>query len=671
MKNFTLKLTKILLVFLSVVVFSNVAQSQMPAAITITPANATVFDSLTLTFNPVLACFQSASLAGVPIVYMHSGLTIGGQNWQNVVEYNSVGHNGQAPTLTPNPDGTYSIGYRPSAFYDVPEGTVVTRICAVFNDGQWDSKDGRDFDPANPPNCMDFFIPLTYTSSTPKFSFKVNMNKMVNEGLFDPIVDFVYVVLDHGIAPLELNPNPDYTYTGMIESGLDSGVVYNFKYRINDTVYETVNRSMTALPGVTTNDVWWNDDPINSVLFVVNMKYYILNGQFAPATDFMDIAGEMNGWGGSPHMTDNGDSTYQISYVLDADRIYQYKFRINGDWATSEFPNGGPNRKMWAPTTPKTLTHMYNDYDPTTVPVTFKCIMKYQMKAGHFNPATPDFDYLDIAGNINGWGAYDVLFDDANDSIYVIKKNVPRSYIGGSPAEFKFRFNGDWNTSEFPGGGPNRKYNVIDTTGGAQNLVEVWYDNKNPNILTPPWAYNVEITGEFMVGQTVTGSYIYENVNGIPEGTSIYKWYTTPNTSGDSLTEIAGATTLNLTLISSDAGLYIAFQVTPVAASGDSAVGKPVLVYSPVTVGGAGIHQIGKTFINFYPNPVTNVINFEHLTGINRIEIYSIVGQKIMVLNNLNTEKLSVNTSNLNSGIYFLRFYTTDNNHSTAKFIKN
>jgi len=670
MKNFTIKIMRSSLVLAAMVVFMNVGFSQMPAAITLNPANPTVFDSITLTFNPVLACFQNATLAGVPLVYMHSGLTIGGSDWQNVVEYNMTGHNGQSPHLTPNPDGSYSIGYRPSAFYGVDEGTIVTRICAVFNDGQWGSKDGRDVDPAG-PNCMDFFIPLSYQSSNPKFTFKLNLSKMVLNGLFDPMTDNAFVVLDQGIPALMLDPSPDYIYTGVIETGLDSGVTYNFQYRINDNLYETVQRSMVALPGNQTNDVWWNDDPINAITFVVNMKYYIINGQFNPVLDFMDIAGDMNGWGGSPHMTANGDSTYSIDYALDANRIYQYKFRINGDWNTSEFPNGGPNRNMWAPTTSKTLNHMYNDYDPTTVPVTFKCIMKYQIAAGHFNPLTPDFDYLDIAGNINGWGAYDVLFDDAGDSVYVIKKNVPRSYIGGSPAEFKFRFNGDWNTSEFPGGGPNRKYNVLDTLGGVQNIVEVWYDDKNPNILTPPWAYNLAITGKLIVGETLTGSYTYENVNGIPEGVSLYKWYRADDNQGTNKTEIAGATAIDFVPATTEQGKYVAFEVTPIAASGDSAVGKAVEIYTDAAIGGTGIQEVGNTFISFYPNPVSEILNINHLDGINRIEIYSIVGQKIMELNNLKTGKLTVNTGNLNSGIYFLKFFTNDNNHATAKFIKN
>jgi hypothetical protein len=134
---------------------------------------------------------------------------------------------------------------------------------------------------------------------------------------------------------------------------------------------------------------------------------------------------------------------------------------------------------------------------------------------------------------------------------------------------------------------------------------------------------------------------------------------------------IPGAVNTTLPILAADAGQYLAFEVTPIAASGDSAIGKPVLVYSTSKVGGVGIHEVGNTFVNFYPNPVVNVLNFEHLTGIQRIEIYSVVGQRIMVLNNLNTDKMSVNTSNLKSGIYFVRFYTNDNNHSTAKFIKN
>jgi hypothetical protein len=43
---------------------------------------------------------------------------------------------------------------------------------------------------------------------------------------------------------------------------LDSGVTYNYKFRINSATYETVDRSFTANPGMNTVNVWWNDDPL-------------------------------------------------------------------------------------------------------------------------------------------------------------------------------------------------------------------------------------------------------------------------------------------------------------------------------------------------------------------------------------------------------------------------
>ena len=135
----------------------------MPAAITITPIGATAYDELTLTFNPVEACFLSGSLVGSDAVFIHSGVAYySGQTWQNVIDFSGVGANNQSPQLTDNGDGTWSITYTPSEFYGFAPGTVVTHICAVFNDGTWD-KDGRDYEEGT-SNCADFFIPLNYST---------------------------------------------------------------------------------------------------------------------------------------------------------------------------------------------------------------------------------------------------------------------------------------------------------------------------------------------------------------------------------------------------------------------------------------------------------------------------------------------------------------------------
>ncbi len=80
--------------------------------------------------------------------------------------------------------------------------------------------------------------------------------------------------------------------------------------------------------------------------FNVNMKAHISSGEFKPATDFVDVAGSFNNWSGSAHLTDeDGDGIYTITIAgMPVSKVIEYKYRINGNWNTSEYPNGGPNR---------------------------------------------------------------------------------------------------------------------------------------------------------------------------------------------------------------------------------------------------------------------------------------------------------------------------------------
>jgi hypothetical protein len=282
-------------------------------------------------------------------------------------------------------------------------------------------------------------------------------------------------------------------------------------------------------------------------------------------------------------------------------------------------------------------------------------------------------DYLDIAGTMNGWGAYDVLFDRGNDSVYVITMNIDTiNVINQTPIEFKFRINGDWNNSEFPNEGPNRIGRVQDTTGGFGNLIDVWYNDQNPNIPVPPMALNVDLQGNLAVGDTLTGSYTYEDVNSDPEGISLYRWF-----KGDSTTQvipdtISGAVNLNYPITAADSGKYIAFEVTPVAASGTSLFGEPVRKWSNTKViNSLGINRPHLISIRFYPNPVCDILYIENPGSIEKIGIYNIVGEKMLSLPDTRTGKISLNTSNLKPGVYFIKFYGQGMGASTSKFIKN
>jgi hypothetical protein len=316
--------------------------------------------------------------------------------------------------------------------------------------------------------------------------------------------------------------------------------------------------------------------------------------------------------------------------------------------------------------------HFFNDYNPATVPMVFNCDMHYQIKAGHF---IPPFDYLDIAGNFNNQGTYDVLFDSLpgypEDSIYTIKMLIDTSYINGAPLSFKFRFNGNWSTAEFPNGGPARQYDLLDTAGGVFNVYSCWYDDKNPNVPSPPWAYNLAIQGVLVYGNVLSGSYTYEDVNGDPEGISHYWWYWADDTLGTNLTAIIGADSITYVPTSDVTGKYLAFEVTPIALTGDSLTGKPVRVYSATPIGGLGIDDIHTTTVRYYPNPVSDNLYFENLGETQRIEIFSIVGQPVGALDTPHTGRAVFNVSALRPGIYFLRFIARDHSFSTGRFIRN
>ena len=79
----------------------------------------------------------------------------------------------------------------------------------------------------------------------------------------------------------------------------------------------------------------------------------------------------------------------------------------------------------------------------------------------------------------------------------------------------------------------------------------------------PPVASNVSISGTAQVGEVLTGSFTYADIENNPQGASTFRWLR-----GD--TPIDGATAKTYTLAAADEGALIKFEVTPVAQSGTS-----------------------------------------------------------------------------------------------------
>jgi len=145
--------------------------------------------------------------------------------------------------------------------------------------------------------------------------------------------------------------------------------------------------------------------PTYNMTLNVRMGFQIFAGNFDPAVDSMDVAGSLNNWSGGDDawLTDTGaDSIWSVTAEIAAlgDTHIEYKFRINGNWDTSEFPFGGPNRVMDL-VSDTTITVWYNNDDYTTgiddhfLPEVYSLNQNYP---NPFNPSTTiSFDLIETA----------------------------------------------------------------------------------------------------------------------------------------------------------------------------------------------------------------------------------------------------------------------------------
>tara|TARA_B110001469_G_scaffold110809_1_gene112647 strand:+ start:330 stop:1181 length:852 start_codon:yes stop_codon:yes gene_type:complete len=73
--------------------------------------------------------------------------------------------------------------------------------------------------------------------------------------------------------------------------------------------------------------------------------------------------------------------------------------------------------------------------------------------------------------------------------------------------------------------------------------------------------------------------------------------------------------------------------------------------------------------LNMYPNPASDVLNISAQNTINTVEIFNVLGQKVINMQVENTSA-KINVSNLNGGIYLIN-YEINNSTSTKKLVKN
>ena len=186
-----------------------------------------------------------------------------------------------------------------------------------------------------------------------------------------------------------------------------------------------------------------------------------------------------------------------------------------------------------------------------------------------------------------------------------------------------------------------------------------------------PVATNVSISGEPSPGSTLTGSYTFDDPDGDAEGTSTYQWWVADDDQGAGALKIIGELSTTYTVSSDLLGNFVAFQVTPVSATGgaDYLVGEAV-VSDWVQVRNVGISNNNIQDVTLYPNPVHEMLTISNASTLKSVSIIDITG-KVLFTKKVNGENmLTMPVSDLSSGFYYIRLKDNDDNFRTEKIVK-
>ena len=499
-------------------------------------------------------------------------------------------------------------------------------------------------------------------------TFEVNMSKAVRENHFSPDSGTVFLVMDN-FTPLQMVPGPGYVYSVTVSKVFLQTVNYEYRFSINDSVPENITRHLAPHPGPFVVAAWWNNVPMNITTFEVNMALAPESGKFNPLTDSVCMIGTLNPPADYIRMERVGTSlTYRhIDSLQVPGTLQQFKYRINADSAGLELLNK-PARMIRIPDSVTSTSCDYNNYNPARLPVTFRCNMEYYVRTYHFDTGS---DFLDIAGNFNGHGANDVLFDPDGDTIYSVEMYLDTAWVHQGPLAFKFRINGMDSTAELAGK-PDRNYAMHDTISLNPNIFQCFFNDLNPTLPTPPWAEEVAIQGSLVYKKVLSGSYNYINVNGIPEGISTYRWLRSGNAQGLDAVAIDSAWSLTYVVDTLDIGNWLVFEITPKAASGDSLTGKPVRVVASGSISAwdVGTGELNNLISRAYPNPATDFIIVETKQQVTTIELINYLDQIVVFQRGEGSTSFRIPLNFLPGGMYILKAVTRNGQSGTIKLLK-
>ncbi len=186
-----------------------------------------------------------------------------------------------------------------------------------------------------------------------------------------------------------------------------------------------------------------------------------------------------------------------------------------------------------------------------------------------------------------------------------------------------------------------------------------------------PVASDVAITGDPYPTSVLTGAYTFTDPDGDLEGTSIYQWYEATDDAGANELKLLGETGVTYTVDASMTGKYLAFEVTPVSATGgaDYLEGVPVKsVY--ILVNPTGIDDDMFAGLVVYPNPVVNTLTIDNCNDVQTISIMNVTGKVIQTMDTNFESRLSIKMGAYENGIYFLKLNAEDGSTRVIRIVK-
>jgi len=153
--------------------------------------------------------------------------------------------------------------------------------------------------------------------------------------------------------------------------------------------------------------------------------------------------------------------------------------------------------------------------------------------------------------------------------------------------------------------------------------------------------------------------------SGNPES---YTWanlsFTAPSANSQTWTSSGN---VNMPNLSSD-NVYIAYNYT---SSGTGGGTSTVWRVDNILMKGYNVSSVSNIIneVSLYPNPANNSITIENVMQISNISIYNTLGQKVYE-DNFSKNKIIIDISNLNNGLYFLKTSDINGKTNVNRFIK-